>query len=240
MTARRLDFASINRAALAEYPNILFDWLPSGRMEGREYVCGNWSGGKGSSFKVNTQTGQWSDFAKPEQVGGDPVSLFAEINGLRQSDAARILSEQFGLTGATAARRPRTAQPGEPITVGAWPSAPEPSCVHSKHGEPSQVWCYRDGAGQVLHYVARYDNPDGSKEFCPWTLNGRKWISKGPKSPRPLYGLDRLAKIRGEARAIVCEGEKAADAAQRMCGKKPWLSPGLAAAMRLTRRIGLL
>ena len=34
-------------------------------------------------------------------------------------------------------------------------------------------------------------------------------------TPRPLYGLDRLA-ARPDAPVIVCEGEKAADAAERL------------------------
>ena len=79
------------------------------------------------------------------------------------------------------------------------------------HGEPSQVWCYRDEVGRVLYFVARYDKGDGEKEFSPWTWNGSKWIPKGPPSPRSLYGLDRLAKY-PDAPVIICEGEKAADA----------------------------
>ena len=67
--------------------------------------------------------------------------------------------------------------------------------------------------------MCRFDKPEGEKEFYPLTygtLAGRTgWHWKAPPAPRPLYGLDRLAK-RPNAPVIVCEGEKAADAAERL------------------------
>ena len=45
--------------------------------------------------------------------------------------------------------------------------------------------------------------------------NGAWWKPKGSCPPRPLYGLDRL-HTRPEAPVVVVEGEKAADAAERL------------------------
>ena len=95
------------------------------------------------------------------------------------------------------------------------PSHPE----HPKHGRPSGIWTYRDAAGEVLFLMCRFDKSEGAKEFSPLTygtLAGRTgWHWKAPPAPRPLYGLDRLAK-RPNAPVIVCEGEKKADAAERL------------------------
>jgi len=88
-------------------------------------------------------------------------------------------------------------------------------CHHHSLGEPSQIWVYRDERGDVLQHIARYDTADGEKEFRPWTYHDGEWIQKGPTGPRPLFGLDKLANM-PESSVIVCEGEKAADAAQRL------------------------
>jgi len=51
--------------------------------------------------------------------------------------------------------------------------------------------------------------------------NGRcRWEWSAPSKPRPLYGLDRLAAA-PEAYVVVCEGEKAADAAQTLFADRP-------------------
>ncbi len=83
----------------------------------------------------------------------------------------------------------------------------------------SGQWTYRDKQGKFLCYVQRFDASTGRKEFRPLTLSntgsGMKWQRKAPIEPRPLYALDRLA-ARPDAEVMVCEGEKAADAAARL------------------------
>lgn len=85
--------------------------------------------------------------------------------------------------------------------------------------ELSGQWAYRDKHGKVLFYVQRFDARKGKKEFRPLTLfsseSGMKWKRKAPQEPRPLYGLDRIA-ARPDAEVMVCEGEKATDAAARL------------------------
>jgi uncharacterized protein (DUF927 family) len=94
-------------------------------------------------------------------------------------------------------------------------SAPPPPKAHKAHGEASKLWAYRDVAGAVLGYVARFDKPDGSKVVLPLTYRksdrGLAWRWKGWPDPRPLYGLDRLA-VQPDVPVLVVEGEKAADA----------------------------
>jgi len=95
--------------------------------------------------------------------------------------------------------------------------------------EPSRLWVYRTAQGTPLAVVARYDviGPDGTptKDVRPWTYGLRKWVDstganrlrqdwhcKAPPTPRPLFGLDRLAAD-PSAPVLVTEGEKAAEAA---------------------------
>ena len=91
--------------------------------------------------------------------------------------------------------------------------------VDGKKITVSDQWTYRNGKGEVVGYIQRFDVSPTRKEFRPLTLqptkNGMEWKHKAPDEPRPLYGLDRLF-ANPEAEVIVCEGEKAADAAARL------------------------
>jgi len=82
----------------------------------------------------------------------------------------------------------------------------------------SQHWNYNDENGNLLFQVYRFDGQGTEKSFFPYTYRhykdgSRRWAPKGMDEPRPLYRLDELAK-RLNATVLVCEGEKATDAAQ--------------------------
>ena len=99
--------------------------------------------------------------------------------------------------------------------------APPPPVGHPTRGKPIAEWTYRDGDGRVLGFFWRFNESDGGKAFIPLTWckhsdTGRgEWRWKNLPVPRPLYRLDALAAHR-EARVIVCEGEKASDAAAKL------------------------
>ncbi len=94
---KRIDFAGINRAALANVDVILRRWLPGGRVNGAEYVARNprRNDRRPGSFKINMETGKWADFATGDR-GGDLVSLAAYLFGLSQVEAARDLANMVG------------------------------------------------------------------------------------------------------------------------------------------------
>ena len=96
--ARQIDFAAVNRAAVAALPSLLSRWLPGGRMRGAEYIAINPTRNDRNpgSFRINTRTGRWADFATGD-AGGDVVSLAAYLTGSRQIEAARSLSQMLGL-----------------------------------------------------------------------------------------------------------------------------------------------
>ncbi len=82
-------------------------------------------------------------------------------------------------------------------------------------------FAYRDETNHLLGYVIRLENEQGQKETLPLTYcidngtgkTGWKW--KGFGENRPLYGLDRLGK-HPDKPVLLVEGEKAADAAQKL------------------------
>jgi putative DNA primase/helicase len=113
--------------------------------------------------------------------------------------------------------RLRPAEPEWRVIMPVPEGAPAPPAKHPKLGAPAIRWEYRDAAGHLLGLVCRFNMPGGGKEirshvFAEHKRFGAQWRWLGFPRPRPIYGLDRLA-ARPDAPVIVCEGEKAADAA---------------------------
>ncbi len=211
-----INFEQINQTALDRLPDLLPELLPEGRFHGREFRCGDLIGNPGQSLSVNTDTGVWSDFATGDK-GGDPVSLVAAVRGVSQVEAARWLGRT-----ETTRTTPRPRPKRNPETWKTVPADTLPKSIHhDKHGRPSATWEYRGPAGELLGFACRFDPVGQKKEVLPYTYGmdsttgetGWKW--KAFSAPRPLYGLDRLA-LRPEAPALIVEGEKTADAAQRL------------------------
>lgn len=79
---------------------------------------------------------------------------------------------------------------------------------------------YRNAAGEVLFYVARWQTPgrpDGTtKEVRPIRPAASGWIIRGlpPKTKRPVYNLPAILAASPEVEIFVAEGEKAADSLQ--------------------------
>ena len=94
---KSVDFEGLNRTALDVLPALLRRWLPGGRLEGDEYVARNPRRHDRSpgSFKVNTRSGKWADFATGDG-GGDVISLAAYLFDLGQGEAARRLADMLG------------------------------------------------------------------------------------------------------------------------------------------------
>lgn len=95
----RLDFRRVADEALSHYPALLFDWLPGGRLSGQEYLAINPCRVDRSlgSFSINVKTGRWCDFSSGDR-GGDAISLYAYLHNLSQSEAARELAQQLGVS----------------------------------------------------------------------------------------------------------------------------------------------
>jgi uncharacterized protein (DUF927 family) len=230
------DFSRVKAAARARIEDVLSNWIPGGKRQGREYLPLNptRSDSKPGSFSINLDTGAWSDFATGDK-GGDLVALVAYIDGIRQSDAAKRLAAFFGLDwektdapeSLTSSQKPSpytraSTRPKKEQWLPILPvpgDALKPPQSHHKYGKPSKIWEYYNAAGDLLCLVYRFE-PKGSgerKQFYPltWCRNADgkcEWRWQGLPEPRPLYHADQLA-TRPDALVIVAEGEKAADAA---------------------------
>jgi hypothetical protein len=87
--SRKIAFRRIAEAAVPHAETLARRWLPDGRREGVEWVAINLTrvDKRRGSFKVNTRTGRWSDFATGA-AGGDIPGLAAYLFNLKQGEAA--------------------------------------------------------------------------------------------------------------------------------------------------------
>ena len=97
MKSASIDFAALNRRAVAQLPAVLMKFLPGGLVRGQEYITRNPTRADRTlgSFKINMHTGRWADFATGD-AGGDIISLIAYVNRIGQLDAARMVMEAIG------------------------------------------------------------------------------------------------------------------------------------------------
>ncbi|WP_158529614.1 VapE domain-containing protein [Parvibium lacunae] len=227
----KLDFKSIADAALSAAKQLLSEWYPQGRFDGREMRCGDVQGGEGDSFSVNIVTGMWADFAGTEK-GGDLISLYAARFGVSNLEAAKAIAGRLGMAVARdlgvyqskavapavvqikpdsierSARTPWCPVVPVPADAPAYPQA------HIKRGKPEMQWEYRSYAGELLGVVYRFKTSDGGKEVLPCVYarnseTGREeWRWMQWAEPRPLYGLDRFGSGQW---ALLVEGEKCVD-----------------------------
>lgn len=148
-----IDFASLNRAALRHCPDLLETLLSGGRLIGNEWTCSDVSGGSGKSCRVNITTGRWADFAEDTR-GGDLVSLVAAVDGVSQGDAAQRLAKMIGQPTEKAASP--AAKP-EPVPIMPVPNGVAPPDMrHPYHGDPDEIYSYKDQEGCLLCFVTRF------------------------------------------------------------------------------------
>ncbi|WP_122415331.1 DUF927 domain-containing protein [Pseudomonas viridiflava] len=229
-TKKRPSFAQVKSAALRNIDKVLAHWLPNGKRVdgGKEYTAPNptRTDKRAGSLKISISKGTWSDFATGDK-GGDLIDLVRYIDGGTDVEACNKLADLLGVTAdsAPAKSAPAKSKAPEWIAIQPIPAEAMNKCPvkHRQHGAPSKVWIYRDDKGQPLMALYRFDlgpDEDGKpkKVFAPLTWCKRsdgettQWRWQGLPEPRPLLRLDELA-LRADAPVVLCEGEKAADAA---------------------------
>ncbi|MCF5746902.1 DUF927 domain-containing protein [Pseudomonas tremae] len=229
-TKKRPSFAQVKTAALRNIDKVLAHWLPNGKRVdgGKEYTAPNptRTDKRAGSLKISISKGTWSDFATGDK-GGDLIDLVRYIDGGTDVEACNKLADLLGVTADSAPAKPAPAKSKAPewIAIQPIPAEAMNRCPvkHRQHGAPSKVWIYRDDKGHPLMALYRFDlgpDEDGKpkKVFAPLTWCKRsdgettQWRWQGLPEPRPLLRLDELA-LRADAPVVLCEGEKAADAA---------------------------
>lgn len=238
MSAKKLPFDQVKEAARAALPRVLdwagVHWQQAGHEIQMINPCRSNDDGFGS-FSINATNGVWGEFATGEK-GGDVIALVAYLKGYGQGEACKDLARLFGIMDgdaiAAVAPAPRpvsaTHQSDENIKP-VFPIPPEmmgriPRDKYKHPGAIKQFWWYTDSEGQKLFAIVRIEpGMNGrSKDYFPLSVwcdsvtGEKKWRWKGIPVPRVLYGLDRLA-ARPDEPVMICEGEKAADAAGKLC-----------------------
>lgn len=189
-----IKFKALADALLPMVETLVPAWLPGGKRQSGEWVCGSLYGGEGGSCSVcisGSSAGRWADFSSDEK-GGDLVSLYAAINGLSMGKAAVELAHTYGLEsvagvlpereGAAAAPRPPrpTPPPAPPKpresegwqTIAPVPAmAPEPTFKHyeRKPEDLTHVFEYRSGTDALHGFVVRFRTSEGGKDTLPYT-----------------------------------------------------------------------
>ena len=233
ITTKRPSFADVKAAALKDIDRVLSHWLPNGKRVdgGKEYTAPNptRSDKRAGSLKISLSKGTWSDFATGDK-GGDLIDLVRYLDGGTDIEACNKLAELLNVSpgAAQAKTAPAKTKAPEWIAIQPIPAEAMNKCPakHRNHGVPSKVWVYRDAKGQPLMAIYRFDlgpDEDGKpkKVFAPLTWCQRtdgqstQWRWQGLPDPRPLLRLDDLAQ-RSDAPVVLCEGEKAADAAAEL------------------------
>lgn len=92
-----INFTDLKDALSGHEYSILKQLLPTGKKVGNEYIALNptRSDKNLGSFRINTRTWKWADFATNDR-GGDIISLYAYIRGLNQLTAAKELLQVTG------------------------------------------------------------------------------------------------------------------------------------------------
>lgn len=194
-----IDFPSLAEQLLQDAPNLLRQWLPAGKARGREYAVGNVKGDAGDSLNINIDNGKWHDLATGEK-GGDLISLYAAIHGIKQSEAAKRLGN---------------GHDEEPVYTPGQTCHPLPG---HKYGKPTHIAEYKDTQGQLIGYVCRFEPLNEPKQFAPltcWRKPDGALVWKWKKWPiaSPPYRLDKLTP---DCKVLIVEGERTAEAAQKL------------------------
>lgn len=235
-----IDFAALNERALQHLPQVLEDLLGMDiKVVGKEIQMLNprRPDGEHGSFAINSETGRWADFAQEDAKGGDVTSLVAYLRDLDQRFAAVQLERFLDNLSPAPLTRPRATQAEHPAAP-ALPAVPrltsptcQPTAVAKSPASPAEkvpplrvfvgrgvptVYRYNDADGLPIAAVCRYPGKVFLQQCLARTQQGTlEWINEAPAVPRPLYGLDRLA-AKPKADVLVCEGEKATDAAGKL------------------------
>ena len=213
-----IDFDEVKRQLLGISEQLMMDWYPDGKRQGKEYVVGDVTGNPGTSLSVNLEEGVWNDFAG-EESGSDLVALYAAKEGIGQVEAAKVLIEKYALSGDAEERTKIKKWTKHTNTIGIPPhDAPDPV-----FGSPEATWRYLNTDGTVLFHIARYIDKTGKrgKYYRPfsWDQQIGDWANRAFPVPRPMYGLEKLA-ANPNWRVLITEGEKACDAARTLVGHR--------------------
>lgn len=184
------------------------------------------------SFKVSPAKQIFACFGCGEK--GDAFDFLQAHLSIGLREAAAIIT---GNPAPIPADRPKAARTKAPERrTFAAPDGSRPD-MRTRLGDPVATWDYCDQSGALLGVVARFES-GGKKTIRCWSWgqfpgDAPQWECRHFATPRPLYGLPRLASKKPGARVILVEGEKTSDAAAILFPANPVLTwPGGAGSVQ--------
>ncbi len=207
-------------AADGHWPRLLMELggLTPDQLQDRHQPCPNCEGTDRYRWDRDDGPGGWycSQCGGKSGTGGagSGLDLLMRVTGWDFKQATARVEQHLGLP---------AAKPRKPKRPARTPDTPPPNAAPPALGRAVAQWCYRNAAGEQLFWIQRIDLPDGKKLFIhrtwldgAWHFPSRRdpFTSEWP-APRPLYRLPDLTD-RPDDPVIVCEGEKAADAAAEL------------------------
>ena len=164
------------------------------------------------SFKFNTLTGLYCDFAVEGFSGFGLCHLFSRIKEISLSESVAQLLQLLSQLPIIplAPTKPKKLDSPKVSSV-AQQDASLPPDLHPIHGKPTITYEYHDASNKIAFIIFRFDLGDGKKEFrpCAWSSEKNCWMWKFPKPKYPLFNLTELQKRASET-VIIVEGEKSA------------------------------
>jgi putative DNA primase/helicase len=136
---------------------------------------------------------------------GAPTCTTEDIVSALGLTLADLYDDGPGSNGTAGSRKSKPA----PKTYPTWEAAAAAVAFRLGVPGPAGSWKYADLEGKPAMVVARFNLPDGSKEFRPISPCAGGWKIGDPPGLLPLYNLPAVARS-GEA--VVVEGEKCTDA----------------------------
>lgn len=222
---RPLSLARSRQALLDNSEYVLQQWLPDGTCSNQEYVAKNPTRDDKSpgSFKINMDTGVWSDFATEDAKGANLVDLYVYLHGITDKKvAARELSafvKEHGLLSSKKApsqRKPKKEKaPTETIKKEDLHVLP-PDCDCEGNFVTGE-WEYRTPEGEILFLMQRTEPEPGKKKVFPvrYVPSQKKWVWSYPEGKLPLFNVDLIVD---GSKVLFAEGEKTADHLSKLAG----------------------
>lgn len=157
-------------------------------------------------------------------VGDKGRPIFHCHSGCSYEDIIDALSDASSSSSAANRKKPvrANAKPsdGRRRAHFVGPNTPKPDFEEILGRKPEATYRYANPQDRTVGYVVRMKGEDGKRfyQITPWRDDdgGIDWLVEDFAKPRPLYGLAELGQAEDDEPVLVVEGEKAADAAQRL------------------------
>jgi hypothetical protein len=125
------------------------------------------------------------------------------------SDRFEPLSEPEKVSGFDKVSTPHAREEAGELVSPIPADAPDAPKTHPRFGLSTAAWTYRDAHGAPLFQILRFDPPGQRKQFLPLSLwreaAALRWRWKSVPTPRPLYGLEKLAALPDADDATSCQ-----------------------------------